>query len=102
MTSAGPDAEDRPTPAWRLLRGRIGRRMPTDPQVAAIVRVAGLAYVLLAAINVARATTYLPAGRLLTVRVSGVPTGCAVVVRTTSDWLGARLRPRIRPKTTSW
>ncbi|MBK7166983.1 MAG: hypothetical protein IPH81_17440 [Candidatus Microthrix sp.] len=64
MTSAGPDAEDRPTPAWRLLRGRIGRRMPADPQVAAIVRVAGLAYVLLAAINVARATTYLPAGRL--------------------------------------
>ncbi|MFZ2549718.1 MAG: hypothetical protein WAX12_17215, partial [Candidatus Microthrix subdominans] len=64
MTSAGPAAEDRPTPAWRLLLGRIARRMPAEQQVAAIVRVAGLAYVLLAAINVARATTYLPAGRL--------------------------------------
>lgn len=62
--SAGnvPGAADRP--AWRLLLGRASRWSPAWPDAAATMRVAGLAYVALAAINVARVSTYLPAGRL--------------------------------------
>ncbi len=73
MSSAG-NATAAPKSAWRLLLRRVAHWTPTLPtlptpptpaRTAATMRVVGLAYVLFAAINVARVSTYLPAGRLV-------------------------------------